>query len=574
MHVPESGEISVKGTAGATPARLEATLDIRKVPLVPLQPYLDAVARVELVSGVFSADGTFQYGTKADTPDIRFAGDVTVQAFEIRDVKIKERLVAWNALSLEGIRVETAPGRLRIDQLTARSPYARIAIAEDRTVNITDVFLTQQSTKEKGTAGSQKSGKVMPVEIGLVRIEKGSTHFSDLSLIPHVAAGIFQLDGQMKGFSSKPQARASVDLAGKVFPYGSVAVAGQLNPLSADAYTNLKVQFTTVPLTTLSPYSGKFAGYVIKDGTLSLDINYKVSARRLVSENKIVLNQLTLGERTDSPDAVRLPIALAVALLKDAKGVIDIDLPVRGNLDDPEFSYGRIVWKALVNLLTKIVASPFHLLGSLVGGDEETMKYVAFSPGSSIMNEPEQQKVMRLSQALAQRPALRLELRGVFHKEVDGHAIREARFEERFSQRLAASGRATNKEELKILEAMVKDQFGKEELRTLRTRFEQAAAEKDRVKESGASEPVEGVAASSGVDQGDYRTALRSRLVQAEPLSEAELTQLGSARAPAVKDALVQKGNLPADRILVGEPEAVDQVVDDLIRARLNLTGG
>ncbi|MFV9645868.1 MAG: DUF748 domain-containing protein, partial [Desulfobacterales bacterium] len=225
--------------------------------------------------------------------------------------------------------------------------------------------------------------------------------------------GIQNLKGTVKGLSSESLARADVLLEGKVDKYAPVKISGQINPLSEDAYTDLALSFKNIELATFTPYSGKFAGYAIKKGKLSLDLKYKVSEDLLIGENEIFVDQLTFGERIDSPDATTLPVRLAIALLKDREGRIDIDLPVRGDLSDPEFSYGRIVVNALVNLITKIVTSPFAALANLVGGDGEELSFVEFEFGSAGLLAGQIRKLDNLAKALYERPALRLEIKGV-----------------------------------------------------------------------------------------------------------------------------------------------------------------
>ena len=211
-----------------------------------------------------------------------------------------------------------------------------------------------------------------------MRITDGSTNFADFSVQPNFAAGILALNGTVTGLSSDPNSRAEVKLAGNVDRFAPVDISGRVNLLSAAVFTDITMNFRNMELTAFNPYSGKYAGYNISKGKLTTELRYKIENRKLDAQHHIVLDQLEFGAATESKDAVPLPVRLAASLLKDRNGVIDLNLPVTGSLDDPQFRVGPIIWQAFVGLLTKIVTAPFALLGSLFGSGEE-LAYVDFS---------------------------------------------------------------------------------------------------------------------------------------------------------------------------------------------------
>ena len=225
-------------------------------------------------------------------------------------------------------------------------------------------------------------------------------NFADLSLSPNFSTGIQKLQGSITELSSKQLARADVDLAGSVDGYAPVTIRGQINPLSDVAYTDIVMAFNGIELTTFTPYFSKFAGYKIERGKLTMNLRYRLNASHLDAENKIVLNQLTLGEKVESPDATSLPVKLAVALLKDSKGIIDIDIPISGSLDDPEFSVFPIILKVLMNLLWKMVTAPFALLGSLFGGGGDDLQFVAYLPGVDTLGHDQYPKLQTVAKGL------------------------------------------------------------------------------------------------------------------------------------------------------------------------------
>jgi hypothetical protein len=265
----------------------------------------------------------------------------------------------------------------------------------------------------------------MAIAIDAINIQDGSANYADLWIQPHFAVGIQTLNGSILGLSSNPRSRAKVELKGKVDRYAPVHIWGETNPLAATTYSDIKMSFKGVELTSATPYSGHFAGYKIEKGKLSVDIDYKIQNRQLTAAHKFVIDQLELGERVESPDAVKLPIKIAVALLKDRNGVIDVDLPVTGSLDDPQFKIGPLIWKAVVNLLVKVATAPFAMLGRLFGGGEQ-MNYIDFAPGSAVLESSEHDKLGALVKALKEKEKLELDVPLTFSPDLDRPALAAA----------------------------------------------------------------------------------------------------------------------------------------------------
>lgn len=271
--------------------------------------------------------------------------------------------------------------------------------------------------KSTPAAAPAKDG-TMAIAIDAINIQDGSANYADLWIQPHFAVGIQNLNGSILGLSSSPRSRAKVELKGKVDRYAPVHIWGETNPLAATTYSDIKMNFKGVELTSATPYSGRFAGYKIEKGKLSVDIDYKIENRKLTAAHKFVIDQLELGDRVESPDAIHLPLKIAVALLKDRNGVIDVDLPVTGSLDDPQFKIGPLIWKAVLNLLTKIATAPFALLGHLFGGGEQ-MNYIDFHPGSAALDASEHDKLVALVKALEEKEKLELDVPVTFVPDLD-----------------------------------------------------------------------------------------------------------------------------------------------------------
>jgi uncharacterized protein involved in outer membrane biogenesis len=452
--VNDAGRIRVLAKASLDTFATRAEVSVDALPLALAQPYIGRETSLTLVRGLLAANGvvTFEEGAPgaagAAAPRIGFTGDVTVDGLRTVDNALREDFVTWERLRLGAIEYSSVPGVLRIRDVDARSPYARVIIGPDGTTNLQAVLAGPGATAapvpgptlSPGTppttalavapppGAGQPSPPPLRLRIGTVRVANGSARFADLTTRPNFAIGIEKLKGTVTGLSTVAASRAKVELDGEVDRYSPVAIRGEVNPLAAETYLDMALTFRNVELTSFTPYSGRFAGYAIRQGKLSADLNYQVTDRKLDADHKFVVDQLELGDKVESPDAVGLPLKLAVALLKDRNGVIDLDLPVTGDLDDPKFRVGPIIWKVFVNLITKAATAPFALLGRLVGGGEE-LNRIGFPAGAADPGPDEAAKLGSLAKALAERPGLRLSVPAVYSRAADGPALKRAALE-------------------------------------------------------------------------------------------------------------------------------------------------
>jgi hypothetical protein len=390
-----------------------------------------------------------------------------------------------------------------------------------------------------------------------VHVEQGRLDFSDESLSPGFVAKIVDLAGTANGLSSDREARSQFSLEGRVDEFGYARLSGSVNPFAPRDRSNFRVQLRNIDLATVSPYSMRFAGYRIASGRMAVDLNYRVRDSLIEGSNKITLEKITLGEHVDSPDALDLPFRLAIALLKDPDGTISLDLPVKGNLDDPQFSLAPLIWKAVGNLIGNIVAAPFRALAQLFGGGAaDSAGSIGFEPGGSSLLPPEREKLAHMVDALAKRPELKLEIPAHFDSEADAQALKRAALEREIGRRAdfaladdEAPGRV-NMEDGKTrtaLRALYAERFGKAEFERLRTEAE-AKARAAKLPEPPVAERVRHFA--SGAPQiadarAFYRNLLR-RLREAQSVPPNALTELGRQRALAIDAALRSAGADPA----------------------------
>ena len=553
--VGKQGKITADGIVNLAPVSARLNVQTKDIDLRIAQSYITPFIRLELRSGMLGSD--LAVDLKSTEPlAFSVTGRAQVDQLHTLDTLKTRDFLKWQQLVLEGLNYQHGDS-LSVDKVNLFQPYARFMINDDRTTNIDDLLIPQppDSGAKTGAAKPASQEKPLGIHIGGIAINDGSANFADFSLTPNFATAIQQLNGQIGTIDSRQAKPASVDIKGKVDRYAPVTIKGSVNPFDPMASLDIATSFKRVELTTLTPYSGKFAGYRIRKGRLNLDLHYKITNGQLLAENKVVVEQLQLGEKVDSPDAVSLPLKLAIALLKDVDGKISIELPVSGDLNNPQFSVMPIIWQTLRNLIVKAAAAPFKMIGGLVsGGGSEDLGTVSFAPGSSDLSKEAEGSLVKLSQALKERPALRLEIEGTAAASSDGPLIAEQRLEreyqynyykmlQRRGDKVPAQASlldVPDNEKGPLLEGIYRT----------RLKTQPPAEWKDLGKEE--------------------RTAkMREGIIKFWSSSDVLLRQLGQERASSIKDYLVDKGQLADDRVYfidanLGEAESDGRVVTPL----------
>ncbi len=551
----KQGRISADGTVNLAPVNAQLNVKTQDVDLRVAQSYINPFIRLELRSGMLGSD--LKVDLKSTEPlALSVTGRAQIDQLHTLDTLKTRDFLKWQQVVVDGINYQHGDS-LSIDKVNLLQPYVRFMINDDRTTNVDDLLIPQPADSGAKPAGSKPASKDKPlgIHIGAIAINDGSANFADFSLTPNFATAVQQLNGQIGTIDSRQAKPASVDIKGKVDRYAPVTIKGAVNPFDPMASLDIATSFKRVELTTLTPYSGKFAGYRIRKGRLNLDLHYLITKGQLKAENKVVVEQLQLGEKVDSPDAVSLPLKLAIALLKDVDGKISIELPVTGDLNNPQFSVMPIVWQTLRNLIVKAAAAPFKMIGGLVsGGGSEDLGTVSFAPGSSDLSKDAEAALVKLSQALKERPALRLEIEGTAAKSSDGPLLAEQRLEREYQYNYykmlqrrgdkvpaqASLLQVPESEKGALLEGIYRT----------RLKTQPPAEWKDLGKEERTAKMRQGVIAFwSG--------------------SDVLLRQLGQDRASTIKDYLVDKGKLEDDRVYfidanLGEAESDGRVVTQM----------
>lgn len=553
--VGKQGKLQAAGEVNLAPVTAKLKVNTQDIDLRVAQAYISPYIRLELRSGMLGSD--LNVDLKSTEP-LAFNIDGKAQVNQLHTLDtIKDRdFVKWQQLNLDGLSYRHGDA-LSIAKVTLKQPYARFMINEDRTTNVDDLLIPQPATAQSKTPVKAKppAEKPLGIRMGEIDINDGSANFADFSLTPNFATAIQQLNGQIGTIDNRQPKPAKVDIKGKVDRYAPVTIKGSLNPFDPMAALDIATSFKRVELTTLTPYSGKFAGFRIRKGRLNIDLHYVITQGKLKAENKVVVEQLQLGEKVDSPDAVDLPIRLAVALLKDTDGKISIELPVTGDLNDPQFSVMPIVWQTLRNLVLRAAQAPFKFIGGLVsGGDSQDLGNVAFAAGSSDLGPDAQSALDKLATALKERPALRLEIEGTSAQSSDGPLIAQQRLEREYqSTYYKILQRRGDKVPAQASELKVPDGDKPAMLEGIyRTRMKkQPPAEWEQL------------------DREQRTTQLRDAVLKSWGESALLLRQLGQARASSIKDYLVDKGQLADDRVYfvdaaLGQAEPDGRVISPL----------
>jgi Domain of Unknown Function (DUF748) len=580
-RIADSGSLSASGDVTPQPLSARVAVKLDGIELKAAQPYITQYTSMTLLAGRLSGDAKVRYG--ASKPTLQISSDISVAGVHTIDNALHDDFVNWDRLELSGINFQRDPDRLVIEQVTARKLYARVIVEPDSSLNVKRVLAGPGATviapappgapvaataviqakpasaKPPPNQSAPNKAPTMPMAVKKVVLYASQANFADLSLQPNFATGIQNIEGTVLGLSSKANSRATVDIHGAVDAFSPVAITGEVNLLSAALYTDLSMSFRNMDLSIFNPYSGKFAGYNITKGKLSTLMHYKVDGRKLDAQHHITVEQLEFGDKTASKDAVSLPIKLAVALLKDRNGVIDLDIPVTGTLDDPAFRLGPIIWKVFVNILEKAVTAPFALLGALFGGGPD-LQFIDFRPGLADLDSVASDKVRAVVKALNERPQLKIEVPIAFVAELDRPALVEVQFSTQVRDALSTMpGRKKTAAaapdfaqwepalKLEILTQLYAKNVGgepkyPEAITSLKTKPELAAAQVD---------------------------FLSQELHRHIAIADGDLTTLGQQRAQAVQRALLTDTQIDSERVFLA---VSDKAKSEAGMVRLELT--
>lgn len=569
LNLNGKGFLRTSGTIALNPLDLDTAVTIGDIALRPFQPYIAQQADVLLTGGRFATTGTVRVrATDAKGVSATYRGSASLNHLAMHDSHTNDHLMIWKSLRFDNIDAGFNPLYVKIRTISLSDFFALIVVEGDGTLNLQNIAKKEPASNEK--PGEEKKQEASPsvvteqvpadsgtppdITIQQMTLKGGSINFVDKHIKPMFTANLLDMEGTVSGLSSKEDRMADVLLRGSFDRYAPLVISGKINPLGRDLFVDIKAEFRDMELSPLTPYSGTYIGNAIEKGKLSFALQYHIEKKKLEAKNDILIDQLTLGEKIDSPKATKLPVGFAISLLKDRNGEIKLDIPVSGEIDNPEFSIWRIVLKVLVNLLVKAATSPFALLSSLMGGEE--LGYVEFDYGASAVTEQNANKIDNLVNALYDRPALKLEIAGYVDPANDSEGLRAERMKSM------------------IVAQKIKDQRRKGGQQVSPESVQISAAEypiylKKAYKSGKFSKPRNLFGFAKDLPDAEMEKLLLASI----QINDDDLRQLASLRARTIRDLILKPQKIEPERVFLIEPKSfIPEQKDKLKNSRVEFS--
>jgi hypothetical protein len=544
-RINNKGLLTLAGAASANPVIANFNVEGRNIDLLPFQPAFTDQVNLLLTGGRIGTRGKLAFdGSGGGPAKLAYDGSVQIEDFATVERSGNEDLLKWKSLNLDGVQFALQPMHLRINEITLADFYSRLVLGADGKINLQKLTTETTEAKKEATeptpekpaeAPPTAAPSEKPITIGKINLQRGNVYFSDFFIKPNYSANLTGFDGVISEL--KLEAPGDVAIQAKLDNAAPVEIRGKINPLSKELYLDITADAKEIEMSPFSPYSIKYVGYGIEKGKLSFNVKYKLENRKLEAQNQIILNQLTFGDRVESPTATKLPVLLAVALLKDRNGVIDVNLPITGSLDDPQFSVGGIVLRLVINIITRAVTAPFTLIASMFGaggGSGEELSFVEFDYGRAALTPAAESKIKTLAAAMNNRPALKLEISARVDPVNDMEGLRKLALErkvkaQKFKELARQGGAPGSVDDVQIA--------GGEYERYLKAAYGAESFPKPR--------NVVGLAKDLPVPEME---ALMLKHIQ---LTDDDLRGLGQRRAEAVRDRLFSAGQIGSDRVFI-----------------------
>jgi hypothetical protein len=559
--INNKGRIRLTGTLGIRPVGGRLNVDAQGIEVVPFQPYFADRVNFSLTGGAVSSKGIVTVDTAGDgATKVNYEGGVQVADFASIEKDGSQDLLKWKSLDLGGIQFALQPMQLRINEIALAEFYARLILGADGRLNLQKLAAQKNSSSEGAEPKPEDSAEAVAaaapaekqVSIGKINLKAGNVNFSDFFVKPNYSANLTGVEGSI----SELKAETPGDLAIEAMLDNAapVDIRGKINPLSKDLYMDIAANAREIELNPMSPYSIKYVGYGIERGELSFKVKYKVENRKLDAQNQIILDQLTFGEKVQSPTATKLPVLLAVSLLKDRNGVIDVNLPVSGSLDSPEFSIGGIILRIIINIITRAVTSPFALLGGAFGGGSGAeLSYIEFDYGRANLTQSAEGKIKTLATAMNNRPALKLDISGSVDPANDREGLKQTSIERKVKaqkmKELVRQGTAP-----KSVDDVQVDKSEYE--RYLKAAYGDESFPKPR--------NVVGIAKDLPVSE------IESLMLKHAQVTDDDLRNLANRRAQTVRERLLASGQFSTERLSIVASKPVSSEAQEKTKAKLS----
>lgn len=537
LRLNESGKVKVSGGAVLSPLALRLDVDLADLPLTSIQPYVEQQLNIIMVDGRGAVKGRMTLDLPRDEEiAVTFQGDVRSSGFSALDAGQGEKLLNWKEFIIQGLDVQTAPLRVAAGDILLDGLNASVSRSADGVLNLSTI-VRENVDREEQQEEPATEREPPEVKINQLRLADCRIDFADRSVTPRFTTSLQDINGGIKGLSSGRDVLAEVDITAALDQHSPVKLTGSIHPWQ-EFFTDITAEFKDIELNPASPYSVKFIGYPLTKGKLSLDLHYLVEGTKLTSQNRVFIDRITLGDFVKTETAVNLPVQLAISLLKNRRGEISLNIPVSGQLDDPEFSVAGVVFKVLYNLVVKAATSPFSLLGAVFEGSGDR-QHMEFAPGRAEIGPAEMEMLAEFAGVLYDRPAIRVELTGRIDPQKDGEALTRIRFD-----------RLLKTEKLKDL-ARKKEAAGFDVDALEITAEEYERYLEKAYKAADFERPRNFLGMLKDIPAGEMEQLLYDHIV----ITADDLRSLARQRAGAVRDLLMEKGPVEPGRIFLVEPK-------------------
>lgn len=512
-----SGKLRANALVNLEPLNADVELALDKLPLDILNSVLQQNMTIDIKKAFLSTDAKISYKN-----DLLKANANTT----LNDILINHKnkpLIKAKEVLVKGITFDQSKNEFLVSSVDVSNPYAFVQINKKQELNLAN--LTKKTTVKKSTSTSKS--EPLYVKLGPLSVKNGEMTFEDLTLPIHFKIQNHSINGSLSQFDSHSSKPTVVKLDGNIGKYGQMNIAGDLVHSDFKSFTDFKINFQNIALHDLSGYSGKFVGRKIEDGKLSLDLKYYIEKSKLEAKNNLVISKIKLGDKIESPDALSLPLDLAIAILEDRNGIIDLKLPLKGNLDNPEFSVLPIVWQAFTNIIAKAITAPFSLLGSLFGFGEDEINQVPFYFGNNTIAAIQKEPLDKIVEILQSRTKLAIEINPTYDEKNDLFALQSELFKKETQTALAKIKKEDYQKELLAYLEKSYEKFG-EKTKTLKTKHTQ-----DKL-----------------LNERSYKEELENFLIHQQIVAPSELENLAKQRVLNIK-AYLEKQGIPKEQIVL-----------------------
>jgi len=549
--------LKAKGDLSITPLSVNTTYDLERLPLGMFQTYLNDILNINIKSADFYTKGLFKLQEK--TNKIFVQANSSVKNIDIKQKNSTQSLVKMSQLNINELNFSQLKNALTINSIDLVKPYVKVHIDKNKKTNFSNIVKNSTSSTNKKTQNvANRSNKEFLFDLGPIHIKNGSMDFTDLSLPLPFSSFIESLEGKVSELSSHSSKPSDILINGVIDKYGMAKINGSLDYKNIEQNTKVTMLLKNIATKNLTPYSSEFIGRKINGGKLTLDLNYKIIESKLDATNNIIIHKIELGEIIKSENSISVPIDLAIALLEDSNGVIDLSLPITGDINDPEFKIGSIIGQALSNLLVKIVTSPFSFLGSLLGVESDELKFVDFEAGQNELLPPAKESLDTLVKAFIKRPTLALQLEKTYNKQMDTQAIKINKHKNRLNNIIKNLKKENQDEKVDTYVMAVEYLHLKtsvnEDLEEIKKTFEKV------------------IETEIVFEKAKYLNYLTQQQIKKEEVSLKELENLAQERAVSISDYLETAHKIHKKRVVIGNFKVFDNREDKWIKSELGIT--